>query len=71
MSDRHKCVGSVLPFYTHDISVSDDKHLMDTSGEIINADIHLRALSGSVKQLRIMHINTQSMVSTFDSLLLT
>ena len=71
MSYRHKCVGSVLPFYTHDISVSDDKHLMDTSGEIINDDIHLRALSGSVKQLRIMHINTQSMVSTFDSLLLT
>ena len=47
----HKCVESVLPFYAHDISVSDDECLIDTSSEIINDDIHLRALSGSEKQL--------------------
>ena len=66
-----KCIGSVLHFYAHDISVLDDDFLINTSSEIINDDIHLQALSGNEKQLKIMHINTQSMVSTFDSLLLT
>ena len=67
----HKCVGSVLRFYAHGISASDDDCLIDISSEIINDDILLRALSGSENQLKIMHINNQSMVSTFDLLLLT
>ena len=66
-----KCIGSVLPFYAHDISVSDDECLINTSCEIINDDVHFQAFPGNEKQLKIMHINTQSMVSTFDSLLLT
>ena len=36
-----------------------DECLTDTSSEIINDDIHLRALSGSKKQFKIMYINTQ------------
>ena len=34
-------------------------------------DIHLEGLNNRDKQMKIMHINMQSMISTFDGLLMT
>ena len=34
-------------------------------------DIYLEALNNRNKQMKIMHINTQSVISTFDGLLMT
>ena len=55
----------------HELSCSSDNDsLYHEDYENINntIDIHLQAL-GNKTQMKIMHINTQSMVSTFDGLL--
>ena len=64
-----KCLISVLPFYgqnTLHASVSPRNEVDTTLAE----DLHLEALKQNSKQLTVMHINTQSMISTFDDLLL-
>ena len=64
-----KCLISVLPFYgqnTLHASVSPRNEVDTTLAE----DLHLEALKQNSKQLTVMHINTQSMIFTFDNLLL-
>lgn len=39
--------------------------------DIVTQNLHLDALTEREAQLKVMHINTQSMVSTFDNLLIT
>ena len=51
------------------MSLSDEENL-DGDNEVMH-DIHLEALNDRDKQMKIMHINTRSMVSTFDGLLMT
>ena len=50
--------------------LSDNDSLHQEDNENINKtiDIHLQALRNKEMQLKTMHINTQSMVSTFDGL---
>lgn len=60
-----------MPFSTYDIPISDDESIQfDASDASDTHDVHLQALSDRNTQLKVMHINTQSMVSTFDNLLL-
>ena len=65
-----KCIGSFLPFHMHNLSLSDKESLASSDNEVM-VDIHLEALDNRDKQMKIMHINTQSMTSTFDGLLMT
>ena len=65
-----KCIGSFLPFHMHNLSLSDEESLASSDNEVM-VDIHLEALNNRDKQMKIMHINTQSMISTFDGLLMT
>ena len=71
----HKCIGSLLPFYMDTLSDSEQEreNSMDSAVEngAINRNAHLDALTQKAAQLKVMHINTQSMVSTFDNLLIT
>ena len=62
---------TVLPFYNHDLSLSNTSSTSESSmteGSTL-VDEHLSALSERSRQLRLCHINTQSMVSTFYELL--
>ena len=65
----HKCVLSKLPFYGHDILETsfDNSTLLDDDN--CQDDAHLNILKNNA-HLKIIHINTQSMVSTFDHLCL-
>ena len=63
----HKYVLSKLPFYGHDIL---ETISVNSSASENNNDTHLNILNKHVQHLKIMHINTQSMVSTFDHLCL-
>ena len=67
------CTISVLPFYMHELPcLSDNDSLHQGDDDDNNTiDVHLQALESNATQLKIMHINTQSMVSTFDGLLTT
>ena len=67
------CTISVLPFYMHELPcLSDNDSLHQRDYDDNNTtDVHLQALEIKATQLKIMHINTQSMVSTFDGLLTT
>ena len=63
-----KCMLSELPFF--------GQRSLDTSDVIDNGlpvdeDQHLNALEERSQQLKVLHINTQSITSTFDSLLMT
>ena len=68
-----KCHPSVLPFHKctdllglHDEDESDT----DANAPYVENE-HLKELTSRCKQLRLAHLNTQSMVSTFDDLLAT
>ena len=50
------------PTHAHDITLSDVEYLVNTSSGITNDTVHLRALSGGEKELKIIPINPQSMV---------
>ena len=67
------CTISVLPFYMHELPClldNDSLHQGDNDdNNTIN--VHLQALENNAMQLKIMHINTQNMVSTFNGLLTT
>lgn len=64
-----KCSLSSLPFY--DTSINDPaEHPQINSVKDTTEDVHLQSLNDKSNQLKIMHINTQSMVSTFDNLLI-
>ena len=65
-----KCIGSVLPFYASSIS-SPGKDNSTTNDIASPQDQHHQALADRMSQLKIMHINTQSMLSTFDNLMIT
>ena len=54
----------------HNLSLSDEESLASSDNEVM-VDTHLEALNNKDKQMKIMHINTQSMISTFDGLLMT
>ena len=69
---------SVLSLYhQEDIEQSlnlDTQTLGASANDLLNIDVtdpHLEALEKRPKHLKVMHLNTQSMVSTFDELLLT
>ena len=66
-----QCTVTVLPFYNHNLSLSNTFPTSESSmiEDSTLVDEHLSALSESSRQLRLCHINTQSMVSTFDELL--
>ena len=68
---------SALPFYReHDIehclgdTATPEENANDRYGATAD-DPHLEALHSYTKHLKVMHLNTQSMVSTFDELVLT
>jgi hypothetical protein len=65
----HKCVLSKLPFYGHDILETISVNSLTSDNDNDN-DTHLNILNKHVQHLKIMHINTRSMVSTFDHLCL-
>ena len=71
------CLMSVLPLYhQEDIeqSLKNTQTLGASANDLIDIDVtnpHLEALEKRPKHLKFMHLNTQSMVSTFDELLLT
>ena len=54
----------------HNLSLSDEESLASSDNEVM-VDIHLQALNNRDIQMKIMHINMQSMLSTFDRLLMT
>lgn len=70
----HNCTISVLPFHKHNfssmeisaINLSDNR---DLDSYII--DKHFEALQKRSNQLKLFHLNTRSMVSSFDELLIT
>ena len=63
------CLGSALPFYKcSDAEMLDDTLDLSTS---LNSGFDIHPLCSNSGQLKIMHLNTQSMVSTFNELLLT
>ena len=67
-----QCTVTVLPFYNHNLSLSNTSSTSESSmieDSILVDEKHLSALSERSCQLRLCHINTQSMVSTFDELL--
>jgi len=67
-----KCTISVLPFHKHNLSLSDTSCMSEPGAEDPDfADEHLHVLQERSHQLRLVHINTQSMVSSFDELLAT
>lgn len=72
-----KCLITVLPFAgCHDKHMPDTREVWEATGTSLDhrddySDTHLEALVSHENQLRFMHINTQSMVSTFDQLLFT
>lgn len=66
-----ECAISVLAFHMDEVPELDNKSIALADAEDTNKmyNIHLQALVDKNLQLKIMHINTQSMVSTFDGLL--
>ena len=66
-----QCTVTVLPFYNYNLSLSNTSSTSESSmiEDSTLVDEHLSALSERSRQLRLFHINTQSMVSTFDELL--
>ena len=66
-----QCTVTVLPFYNHNLSLSNTSSTSESSiiEDCTLVDEHLSALSERSRQLRLCHINTPSMVSTFDELL--
>ena len=63
------CLGSALPFYKcSDAEMLDDT--LDLSASL-DSGLDIHPLCFNSGQLKIMHLNTQSMVSTFNELLLT
>ena len=66
-----RCLITLLPFHVQpDLDVSFRQEISDDSLDD-GPDEHLKALTSRANQLRLAHLNTQSMVSTFDELLLT
>ncbi|CAB4040003.1 Hypothetical predicted protein, partial [Paramuricea clavata] len=66
-----RCLISLLPF--HGQPNLDASFRQETSDNLLNdmPDEHLNVLTSRANQLRLAHLNTQSMVSTFDELLVT
>ena len=64
------CLHTVLPFLNHSLNSSasskDSTHLIDLTDE----DSHLLTLNTNKNNLKILHINTQSLTSSFDEFLL-
>ena len=61
----------MLPF--HSVRSIDQQHEGNNQNDSISSDAvneHLEALTSRPNQLRLVHINTQSMVSSFDELIL-
>ena len=69
-----KCQITTPPFFNCQqkefLNVILDNNIVNNSPEN-STDQHLEALTSKSKQLKLMHLNTQSMVSTFDELLVT
>ena len=66
---RLKCTSNLLPFFSHDIPDLDELQQYDTSIQL--SDTNIRSILDQYhKHLKIMHLNTQSMVSTFNEFLL-
>ena len=69
-----RCQITTLPFFNCQqeefLNVITDNNIVHNSLED-SRDEHLEALTSKSKQLKLMHLNTQSMVSTFDDLLVT
>ena len=66
-----RCLFCVLPF--HSVRSIDQQHEDTNQNDSISSDAvneHLEALTSRPNQLRLVHINTQSMVSSFDELIL-
>ena len=71
-----KCTISVLPFCQHNLLFNETSETIQsvTDREDVYSQIiyeHEIALQDKSNQLKLVHINTQSMVSTFDELVLT
>ena len=68
-----QCTVTVLPFYNHNLSLSNTSCTSESpmTEDTTLVDEHLSALSERSRQFRLCHINTQSMVSSFDELLAT
>ena len=68
-----QCTITVLPFQNHNFSRSNTSCTSESSmtEDSTLVDEHLCALSERSHQLRLCHINNQSMVSSFDELLAT
>ena len=68
-----KCQIPTLPFFNCQqeefLNVITDNDIVNNS-LVDSTDEHLEALTSKSKQLKLMHLNTQSMVSTFDELLI-
>ena len=66
-----RCLFSKLPFYSmRTIDQQSEGNNQDESILTDTFDEHLEALTSRPSQLKLVHINTQSMVSSFDELLL-
>ena len=69
-----KCQISTLPFFNCQqeefLNAITDNNIVNNLLED-SIDEHLEALTSKSKQFKLMHLNTQSMVSTFDELLVT
>jgi hypothetical protein len=66
----NKCQLSTLPFFNCELPCAEtDNNLANNSLEYLT-NVHLEALLSRPKQLKLMHLNTQSMVSTFGELLI-
>lgn len=67
-------ISSILPFLTErsiDFDSSIDETYNSSLVSISNSDVHLSELESRQKLLRVAHLNTQCMTSTFDNFRLT
>lgn len=67
-----KCLAIILPFHNATMtSLEDSLDISDTNISSSQQDPHLTMLMEREAQLKIMHINTQSMMSSFECLVAT
>ena len=69
----NRCLISVLPFHNcPDLNMLDTQTITNSAlSEDLTINTHLEALNARYNQLKLVHLNTQSMLSGFDELLVT
>lgn len=67
----NKCIMSVLPFFGHDTNTLNTSNISIDDFSTDHEDQHLNNINTRKSNLSLLHLNTQSMASTFNELLLT